>query len=183
MSEQEQDSLTLVSYKSTGFNLQRGEFVCDLLQEIGRESCILALQEHFIFEKNLAKIEKLLPNDLIVYSIGSFKDCSNIKRGRGLSFIWHRSFDHIISRIQVQKNDRIQCISVDLPGCKLLLVNVYFPQDSQTRNFDEQELQRCLASIQHILENSQFDQSIILGDFNCDFTRNSRFVEIVTNFI
>ena len=42
--------------------------VCDLLQEIGRESCILALQEHFIFEK-------LLPDDLIVYSIGSFKDC------------------------------------------------------------------------------------------------------------
>ena len=124
MSEHAQDSLTLVSYNSTGFNQQRAEFVCDILHELGRENCIFALQEHFIFEKNLTKIEKLLPNDLVVYSIGSFNDCSSIRRLRGkggLSFIWHRSFDHIISRIQVQNNDRLQCVTVDLPGCTFLV--------------------------------------------------------------
>ena len=78
-----QDSLTLVSYNSTGFNQQRAEFVCDLQKQFSRENCILAIQEHFIFEKNLTKIEKLLPNDLVTYSIGSFKDNTNMKRGRG----------------------------------------------------------------------------------------------------
>jgi hypothetical protein len=63
-----------------------------------KENCIFAVQEHFIFEKNLTKIEKLLLKDFVVYSIGSFKDNSRILRGRGkvgLSYIWHKSIDHI----------------------------------------------------------------------------------------
>ena len=187
MSEQAQESetLTIISYNSTGFNQQRANFICDIIDQNDRENTIVAIQEHFIFEKNLSKIENLLPNDLVIFSIGSFKDCSRIKRGRGkggLSLIWHRSIDHNISRIKVN-NDRIQCIMIELPACKLLLVNVYFPTDTQTVNFNEQDLLGCIASIENILENNVFDQAILCGDFNCDFSRNTRFVETVTEFM
>ena len=137
-----------------------------------------------IFDKNLAKIEKLFPSDLVIYSKGSFKENSRIKQGRGkggLSFIWHKSLDHVTSRYQV-KNNRIQVLSLALPDCKLLLINTYFPQDTQNENFDEQDLLGCLTTIESIIASTDHDQAIVLGDLNCDFSRNTRFVQTVKNF-
>ena len=79
------NNICITSYNSTGFNHQRAEFICDIIDQIDRENCVVAIQEHFIFDKNLAKIQKMLPKDLVVYSIGSFKDSSRIRRGRGKS--------------------------------------------------------------------------------------------------
>ena len=107
-SQNKSDLFTLLSYNSTGFNSQRAEFICELLENRNRENCLIAIQEHFIFDKNLAKIEKLLPNDLVAYNVGSFKDNSRLKMGRGkggLSLIWHKSIDHLTSRIRI-KNPR-----------------------------------------------------------------------------
>ena len=185
MSTQPTDNLRVISYNSTGFNSQRADFICDIMEKIERENCVTAIQEHFIFEKNLGKIEKMLPNDLVVYSKGSFKDNSNILRGRGkggLSFIWHKSIDHITSRIQVKNSSRVQCMTLDIPGCKLMLINTYLPQDTQTNNFDEQELLGCLAAVEQLLQANHHDQALVLGDLNCDFSRDTPFVQAVRNF-
>ena len=72
---------------------------------------------------------------------------------------------------------------IELPACKLLVVNVYFPTDTQTVHFNEQELIGCITSIEHTLENNYFDQVILCGDFNCDFSRDTRFVETVNEFM
>ena len=184
MSIQPTNNLKVISYNSTGFNSQRADFICDIVDRKQRENCIIAIQEHFIFDKNLSKIQKMLPNDLVIYSIGSFKDNSRIKMGRGkggLSFIWHKAIDHITSRIQIKNSKRVQCMSLDLPGCKLLLINTYFPQDTQNNNFDEQELIGCLVTIENILSANVHDQALVLGDLNCDFSRNTRFVQTVRN--
>ena len=60
MSTQPTDILTVISYNSTGFNAQRADFICDIIDERKRENCIIAIQEHFIFEKNVAKIMRKL---------------------------------------------------------------------------------------------------------------------------
>ena len=73
-------------------------------------------------------------------------------------------------------------MSLDLPGCKLLIINTYFPQDTQNDNFDEQELLSCLTTIENLIENTIHDQVLVLGDLNCDFSRNSRFVQTVRTF-
>ena len=107
----------------------------------------------------------MLPNDLVVYSKGSFKDNSRIKRGwgeGGLSLIWQKSIDHITSRVQVKTNGRVQCMTLELPGCKVLLINSYFPQDPQHDNFDEQDLLGCLTTMKSLIENHPHDQLIIL---------------------
>ena len=185
MSTQPTDTLTVISYNSTGFNNQRADFICDILDKRQRQNCIFAIQEHFIFERNLVKIEKSLPNDLVVYSIGSFKDNTRIKRGRGkggLSLIWHTSIDHITSRIQVKNSKRLQALILDLPGGKILLINAYFPQDTQNDHYDEQDLLGTLAAIECTMENNLHDQAILLGDFNSDFNRDTRFVQTVKTF-
>ena len=185
MSTQPTDLLTVISYNSTGFNAQRSDFICDIVEQRKRENCIVAIQEHFIFDKNLAKIQKLFPSDFVVYSKGSFKDNSRIKMGRGkggLSLIWHKSLDHLTTRIQVKLNNRIQCLCLELPGCRLLLINAYSPQDSQTDNFDEQDLISCLTTIENLIASTAHDQVVVLGDLNCDFRRNTRFVQLVREF-
>ena len=107
-----------------------------------------------------------------------------MKKGRGkggVSLIWHNSIDHITSRIQVKK-PRLQCMILDLPNCKLLVLNSYFPQDTQNNNFDEQDLLGCLTSIENILQTNLHDQAMLLGDLNSDFSRDTRFVRIVRDF-
>ena len=71
---------------------------------------------------------------------------------------------------------------LDLPSCRLLVINSYFPQDTQTNNFDEQDLLGCLTSIENILQTNPHDQAILLGDLNSDFSRDTRFVRTVRDF-
>ena len=64
----------------------------------------------------------------------------------------------------------------------MLLINTYFPEDSQNDNFDEQDLLGCLVTIETLLQNNHHDQVVLLGDLNCDFSRDTRFVHTVKNF-
>ena len=52
-------------------------------------------------------------------------------------------------------NDKVKCMSLDLPGCKL--INNYFPQETQTDKFDEQNLLGCLVAIEHIVQDNNDD--------------------------
>ena len=100
-----------MSYNSTGFNAQRAEFVTNICNEIGRTRCFTSIQEYFLLERNTNRLEKLLPDDMIVYPIGSFKDNTQVKRGRGkggLAQIWPKSLDHLVSRIPVPNTKRVQ---------------------------------------------------------------------------
>ena len=71
--------ITFLSYNSTGFNSQRAEFLTNITELVGMNSCFVSLQEHFIMKRNLAKIANLLPNDYIVYNVAAFKDNDQIR--------------------------------------------------------------------------------------------------------
>ena len=53
MSTDPTDILTVISYNSTGFNNQRADFICDIIDKRNRDNCIVAVQEHFIYEKKI----------------------------------------------------------------------------------------------------------------------------------
>ena len=61
---------------------------------------------------------------------------------------------------------------MELPGCKLLILNTYFPQDTQNANFDEQDLLSCLTTIENLISSTVHDQVLVVGDLNYDFSRN-----------
>ena len=113
------EDIIFLSYNSTGFNSQRADFLTDITSVLGMSRCFVSLQEHFIMKRNLAKIANLLPNDYIVYNIAAFKDNDQIRRGRGkggLSQIWHKSVDHLVSRIPVKNCNRVQASLLNLPS-------------------------------------------------------------------
>ena len=81
--EGNENDMYFISYNGTGFNTQRAEFLIDICNEMGRSQCFMSVQEHFLLDRNTGKIENVLPNDFIVYPIGSFKDSTQVRRGRG----------------------------------------------------------------------------------------------------
>ena len=66
---------------------------------------------------------------------------------------------------------------------RLLLVNAYFPTDPKIFDFDTDELLLTINSINQVIEKHDCTDVIITGDFNCDFRRKTKFVEIVESFI
>ena len=66
---------------------------------------------------------------------------------------------------------------------KKLLINTYFPQDPRTTVFDITELMTTLATLTNIIEMNNFNELIWCGDINSDFIRNTKFVDIVSEYI
>ena len=98
-------------------------------------------------------------------------------------------------KIQVKKatriatdNFRIQAAILEYEDCKLLLINTYFPCDSQKlelSNDEATELQNLLSTL-HDIKNkyaTKFDTSIVLGDINFDDTRYTGHTLAVNNFL
>ena len=151
------DDVLFLSYNSTGFNPQRAEFLTELLSILGQDKFLLSLQEHFLMSRFLDRIEKLLPDNLCVYSVAAFKE-EDIRRGRGkggLSMIWPKCLDKFITRIPSKSTKRVQACLINFPRTKILWLNSYFPTDPQTPNFDDSELRETLAAIKKVIENNE----------------------------
>ena len=179
------DNVIFLSYNSTGFNTQRAELLKDVCSEYDSAKCFLSVQEHWLLHKNKYKIDNLMSSDQVVYSIGAFKDHTQVKAGRGkagLAQIWHESVDHLVSRVSIPSANRVQAVIVSLSS-KILWINSYFPGDPGCDEFDETELRETLSSIKWVLENVEYDNILWCGDINADFGRNSRFCDIVRSFI
>ena len=73
---------------------------------------------------------------------------------------------------------------MNFSNSKLVLINVYFPTDPQTANFNDADLIQILQDINFILNDFSNEYKVIIGgDFNTDLSRNSAFVNQVKLFI
>ena len=77
---------------------------------------------------------------------------------------------------------RIQAVSMKLGVKTILLINSYFPTDTQ-KSDDLTELMTTLLSIQKIIEDNHFDSLIWTGDVNTDFQRKNEFTATMEHFI
>ena len=162
-----ENELIFLSYNSTGFNSQRGDFISEIASILGMQKCLISIQEHFIMKKNLSKIGKCLPTDFTVYSVPAYKDNAQVTRGRGkggLCQIWPKSLDPLISRIPIKTTSRVQGSLISLPSAKIIWVNTYFPCDNGAVNINDSELQETLSGIKWLLDNTVADHVIWNGD-------------------
>ena len=91
---------------------------------------------------------------------------------------------NLVEHLTVPNSRRVQGLKVKLPGATYIFINVYFPTDPRKDNFDDNVLITTLQDIRYILDTcSASDNLVLLGDFNTDFSRNSRFVHIVKSFV
>ena len=78
---------------------------------------------------------------------------------------------------------RTQAITLKIGSSRILLINTYFPTDPGTVILDETELCETLQSVREVIEQSNFDRIVWLGDLNADFARKTGHVRCVGNFI
>ena len=71
-----------------------------------------------------------------------------------------------------------------LPTETFIFINAYFPTDPKVNNFNEGELHKTLQDIKYVFDKGNPNSKFILtGDVNADVKRNTRFVQIVQNYI
>ena len=144
------------------------------------------IQEHMRLRKNLYKIQEFF-KDYQAFSLPAHKKNSNINRGRpsgGLSILYRKSLEQFITEITIPESNRVQAIHFKKDTEAHVFINVYLPNDPQCANFCDIELLKALQDIQYVfnLYNDSVN-FILLGDFNCDFSRNTHFVQTINNFM
>ena len=78
---------------------------------------------------------------------------------------------------------RVQAITFKTEQRQLLILNTYFPQDPKTSVLDAGDLLTTIEAIYSVLQKNEFKELIWTGDINADFSRATKFVQVVRNFL
>ena len=177
-------NFNILSYNSTGWSDYKADFVNTLL--IAHTIHVAVLQEHFQLKANLYKISRSFQK-YKTFSLPAFKNNATVNRGRpscGLSIIYSDELSSKVTHITVPDSFRVQAIKVNTPGLPYIFINCYFPTDPKINIFDETELYKTLQDLNYIFEkqgpNAKY---ILMGDINWDTNRDTRFVQIIRNYV
>ena len=173
----------LLSQNTTGWGNHKSGFLEDLGEIL--KAKIIAVQEHMLLKPNLYKLTSAFRN-YEAYPIEAKKSSENISQGRpsgGIALLWRKELNKYITPMTSLKSTRVQGILLTLNNTKFLIINTYFPTDPRVEAFDEFELQSTLQDIAFLRDNTPHNHCIIMGDINADFTRSTRFVEAVKDFV
>ena len=152
-------------------------------------SDIFCLQEHFLLSSNdrkhsnLNKIRRAFGDNFDMYLVPAVKSNESVSRGRGiggLCTMWRKELTKYVSKVE-SNHHRIQATKFSFPSANLLLINSYFICDPQT-SFDDVKLYEILAEIRRIIEVAACENVSLVGDLNCDFSRQTPFVQIIKEF-
>ena len=142
---------------------------------------IICSQENFLLKNNEYIAKQVLPEHHLVFKPAT-KEGFDGRPKNGMFIAFPLCFKNDVIDVS-PKSNRVQSVIIMNGSVKTLLINTYFPTDPRKDDFDESELVLLLADINSVIENNSFDQVIWTGDINADFRRNSRFLNIVNDFV
>ena len=180
-------TVCVTSYNSGGMGLDKQNYI----KSLTLFSDILCIQEHFLLDSgnrkysNTQKLKKLFghTHDMIIKP--AYKCETVLSQGRGMGglvTLWRKSYTKYVTSIK-SDNFRVQAFKIRFPEAELLLFNLYFMVDPQNNNFNDNQLLQLLAEIDRIISLSDCRNILMAGDLNCDFSRNTHFVNHVRRFI
>ena len=143
---------------------------------------VLLLQELMLPEEDIAFIDTIDSN---FYSISHVKDKKNDgiivgRPSRGVAILWRKCLSFETTVINI--SDRMIGVSFSGGSMDFLILNVYMPYDA--RNVDSlDDYRNCLGILEGIVDETTFDNIIIVGDFNADNHKFSRFWKELDSFM
>ena len=177
-------TFSFVSQNTGGWTFQKVNTLKTVISKHDISFC--CVQEHMRLEKNLYKIGEHFC-DFCTFSLPAYKKSNIISKGRpagGLAILYRKDLEKFVTEVTIPGSERVQAIHFKNKDTSFVLINVYFPTDPQNNNFCDSELLNVIQDIHYIF--NMYDESvnfILMGDFNCDFLRHNRFVQIVNNFM
>ena len=184
--KKQKTSISIFSYNSRGFDMGKQDLCREILMEKilpgdQDEVKILCNQENFLLRNNKYKIKQALEGHHIVFK-PAIKDSLDGRPKNGMFIAIPNKISGKIKDIS-PNHWRLQAILVNAFDRCLLIINSYFPQDSRYVEYKDEGLEETLAEIQEILEKNHFDDVLLVGDINADFTRKTGFIWRMRNFI
>lgn len=177
-------TVSALSYNLSGLNEFKVNFINTILVSYSISIC--ALQEHWLLDNNLYKLENCF-NNYEVFALPAKKANSEFNRGRpsgGIAFLVKNELCSMVKRLTCPGSSRVQGVQLKVEGKSYVYINCYFPVDPQRANMDITEILSCLQDVQYLMDLCDDESVFILtGDLNTDFSRNSVFVNIVKTFL
>lgn len=173
-------SLCIFSYNSRGFTEDKQK-VCKMLCAENREyHAILCNQEHFLLRNNCYKIRQCLP-DYQIFPKPATKDSLEGRPRIGMFIAVPKVLSNSVVDVS-PSHKRIQAITINCNGNKILVVNSYFPTDPRLKDFDKTDLISTLVGINDVILENDCSSVIWGGDINADFARKTEFTKLVNDF-
>ena len=169
--------LSLVSYNSRGFSVNRKSIIYELCNLYD----IVMLQEHWLLDSQLHHLQSF-HGSFSCHAVSGVDASRNIITGRpygGLAILWNKTLDNVVKIVECKCN-RLVAIILKCVDVELLLINVYMPCDSGNTYSEYREVLDCVCTI---INSYDVDMIIFGGDFNCDFKRSSPNMTLLSNFI
>ena len=178
------DFLSVISYNTSGWNNNIVAFLNVIL--LNHTISIFAIQEHWLLERNLFKLEEVL-TDFDVFALPASKSNSRISKGRpsgGIAFFVKNNLSAISRRLICPNSNRVQGLQFNLDNKSFVLINCYFPVDKRSAKMDLTEIIQCLQDVQYLIDLCDDDSIfVIAGDLNTAFNSDTIFVHMVKNFL
>ena len=174
--------MNIISYNAKGFKPRNYDYI----EYLFKQCQILLIQETWLYEFQSNIITKVL-NDCLYYTVSTMNSNDIGRQGRpygGLAIVWHKCLPFNILPIKTD-NKRIACVTVTTDIIKLILINVYMPQNNNSQQSYE-EFGDVLDEISSLIRTYANYNCLIGGDINIDFNKNNslnitlmkRFLEI-----
>ena len=174
------NDVNVMSYNTSGWNVFKAQYIQSMI--LAHSLHVLVLQEHWLLDKNIHKLDKYFDN-FEIFTLPAVKPCSQINKGRpsgGLSILYSKQISPFVKRILCPGSNRVQAISVSCGDVSYVYINCYFPVDPQSPNADITDLLKCLQDVQYVVDHCDAGSKLILlGDINIDYSRNTSFVNLV----
>ena len=175
-------NIRIYSYNSRGFDETKQKFCTEMMDKTTDTVPFLCNQENFVLKGNDHLIRKALDNMHVV-----IKPASKIRlEGRpvnGMFIAFPAKFRNKVKDVSPD-HTRVQAVLLETHENNMMIVNVYFPPDPKTTKYRaDEELEDVLSVIENLIEAHQCRNVVLVGDFNCDYTRENGRADRVKRFI
>ena len=160
-------NILLSSYNSHGLGADKISYMNQSL----KHSDILFIQEHWLLESTIVKLERLVPGAHVHCVSGMIE--TEFKFGRpygGVAILWKTNIKCKVTPVPLLSR-RMCAVTIFINGVNIILFNCYMPCDT---DYDRDNLDSFNAVLQEICETCiRLDAHFIIigGDLNTDFRR------------
>ena len=145
-------NINIVSFNTSGWNFSIVSYLNAIL--LVHSVNIFLVQEHWLLDANLYKLENSL-QDFEIFSLAAKKANSHLSKGRpsaGLAVFVRNNLCASVKHLICPNSSRVHGLHLCLNGKSYVIINCYFPVDTQRANMDITELTQCLQDVQYIMD-------------------------------
>ena len=175
-------NIRIYSYNSRGFDEIKQKVCEDILNLDGEHTTILCNQENFVLKGNGHLIKRAIPNHHIFIKPAT-KTNFDGRPVNGMFVALPKDLRNKAKDVSPNHN-RIQAVRLETDESTIMIVNVYFPRDPKTIEYSvDTEFEDVLATIENLVDAHHCNDVLILGDLNCDYSRNNGRVKRIKEFL